>query len=183
MRVVIVGDKIHERFGRTLRYVADKDAKRIFMRALNRGGSQARTQVRRSLVAQTGIKYGLIHKAVTEDKATPNKLAYSLIAVGDETTLGLFNATQRKKGASAAPWKKRRIFKGSFIIGAKPGDKGGGKSVYVRISDERGPLGVLWGPNIARELMKSPTINEWQKVGPFVLNRVEHELTQLFKRR
>lgn len=177
MRVVIVGDKIHERFGRTLQFVADKDARVIFMRALNRGGDQARTQVRRSLVAQTGIKYGLINKAVTEDRATPGNLAYSLIAVGDETNLSLFNAKQRKKGVSAAPWKKRRIFKSTFIVG------GYGGKVFRRKSKERGPLAPLWGPNIAREIVKSPTLNEWQKVGPFVLNRVEHELSRLFAKR
>lgn len=177
MRVVIVGDKIHERFGRTLRFVADKDAKRIFMRALNRGGNQGRTQVRRSLVAQTGIKYGLINKAVLDTRATPGDLSYSLIATGGETNLSLFNATQRKKGVSAAPWKKRRIFKGTFIVGAYAG------KVFRRKTDERGPLAPLWGPNIAREIVRSPTINEWQKVGPFVLNRVEHELSRLFARR
>lgn len=177
MRVVIVGDKIHERFGRTLQFVADKDARRIFMRSLNRGGDQARTQIRRSLVSQTGIKYGLINRAVTEDRATPGKLAYSLIAVGNETNLSLFNASQRKKGVSAAPWKKRRIFKGTFIVGAYAG------KVFKRTSEKRGPLEPLWGPNIAREIVREPTILHWQKVGPFVINRVEHELTRLFARR
>lgn len=177
MQVVIVGDKIHERFGRTLQFVADKDAKRIFMRALNRGGDQGRTAVRRSLVAQTGIKYGLINKAVMNTRATPADLSYSLIAKGSETNIGLFNARQAKKGVSAAPWRKRRIFKGTFIVPAY-----GGK-VFKRTTAERGPLEPLWGPNIAREIVREPTIIEWQKVGPFVLNRVEHELMRLFAKR
>lgn len=177
MQVVIVGDKIAERFGRTLQYVADRDAKRIFMRALNRGGDQGRTAVRRSLVSQTGIKYGLINRAVFNTRATPADLSYSLIAKGSETNIGLFNARQAKKGVSAAPWRKRRIFKGTFIVGAYAG------KVFKRTSEKRGPLEPLWGPNIAREIVREPTIGEWQKVGPFVLNRVEHELTRLFSKR
>lgn len=175
-RVVIVGDKIAERYGRMLEFVAAKDARIIFMRALNRGGEQARTQVRRSLVRQTGIAYGKIRQAVTEEKARPNSLEYSLIATGGETNIGLFKARQGKRGVSAAPWHKRRVFKGTFIVPAY-----GGK-VYKRTGSERGPLEALWGPNIAREMLRPPTVNEWDKVGPFVLRRVEHELMRLFNR-
>lgn len=117
-RFVIVGDKIAQRFGQSLQRISDKDATRVFARALNRGGDQARTQVKRSLVAQTGIKYGLINKAVTTERANPSKLEYSLVATGDETNLNLFGAKQRKRGVSAAPWKKRRIFKSTFIVPA-----------------------------------------------------------------
>lgn len=174
MQVVIVGDKIAERFGDRLKSVAEKDAKRVFARALNRGGDQARTAVRRSLVAQTGIKYGMIHRAVTNERATPASLAYSLIAVGSETNLSLFGARQGRRGVSAAPWKKRRVFKSTFIV------PGYGGKVFKREGSERGPLEALWGPNIAREIVKEPTVLEWQKVGPFVLARVQHELSRLF---
>lgn len=176
MSVVLVGDQIAKRYGQALRSLSDRKAGIIFSRALNRGGDQGRTQVRRSLVSQTGIKYGLINKAVTEIRAHPNRLEYSLVAVGDETNLSLFNARQRKKGVSAAPWKKRRIFKGTFIV------PGYGGKVFRRTSKERGPIAPLFGPNIARELMKEPTVLEWHKVGPFVVARVEHELMRLFAR-
>ena len=137
MPIVIVGDQIAERFGRTLRFVADRDAKRIFSRALNRGGDQARTQVRRSLVEQTGIKYGLINRAVDTERASPARLAYSLVAHGSETNLSLFGAKQGKRGVSAAPWRKRRVFKSTFVVGAY-----GGK-VFRRTSSDRGPIAPL----------------------------------------
>src|SRR5690606_27358080 len=120
-RIIITADGVYQRYGKALNSLSNRQAGRLFARALNRGGDQARTQVRRSLVSQTGIKYGLINRAVTEDRATPGNLAYSLIAVGSETNLSLFNASQRKKGVSAAPWKKRRIFKSTFIVGAYAG--------------------------------------------------------------
>lgn len=177
MRVVIVGDKIYERFGRTLQNIADRDARRVLMRALNRGGDQGRTAVRRSLVEQTGIKYGMIHRAVHTARATPADLTYMLIASGNETNLSLFGARQRKKGVSAAPWKRRRLFRNTFIIRAY-----GGK-VFKREGKKRGPLDPLWGPNIAREVVRDPTLGAWATVGPFVLQRVGHELSRLFARR
>lgn len=57
-----------------------------------------------------------------------------------------------------------------------------GGRVFRRTSKERGPIEPLFGPNIARELMKEPTVLEWRKVGPFVIARVEHELMRLFAR-
>lgn len=193
MQVVVVGDKIVERFALKLMSISGREAKIVFMRSLNEGGNKARTQVSRSLVQQTGIKRGLVNKALATVPATPVRLEYALTAIGDETSLGLYNAVQRKKGVSAAPWRTRRLFPGSFMIGAKPGDRAGSKSrttqltrgtgVYVRLTKERGPLGMLWGPNIAREIVKEPTVNEWQKAGPFVLTRVEHHLGRLLSRR
>jgi len=152
----------------------DRDAVRIYVRALNRGGDQARTQVRRSRVEQTGIKYGLINRAVDTERASPARLAYSLVAHGSETNLSLFGAKQGKRGVSAAPWRKRRVFKSTFVVGAY-----GGK-VFRRTSSDRGPIAPLWGPNIAREIVKSPTVEKWHTVAPFVLARVEHELMRLF---
>lgn len=177
MNVVIVGDKVYERFGRALQNIGDRDARRVMMRALNRGGNQGRTAVRRSLVKQTGIKYGLINKAVHTAPATPADLSYSLIATGNETNLSLFGARQGKRGVSAAPWGKRRVFKSTFIVAAY-----GGK-VFKREGSKRGPLDPLWGPNIAREVVREPTIGAWGTVGPFVLKRVEHELSRMFARR
>lgn len=175
-QVVIVGDKIAERFGRTLQYVADRDAAIVFSRALNHGGNKARTQVWRSLAAQTGIKYGNIKKVVRTIPATPARLAYTLEASGEETNIGLFGAKQGKRGVSAAPWGKRRVFKKTFIVPAY-----GGK-VYKRQGQARGPLDPLWGPNIGRELVKSPTVDKWQLAQQFVAQRVGHELKRLFAR-
>lgn len=174
-KIIITADGVYKRYGKALNTISNRDARRIFSRALNKGGDQGRTQVKRSLVSQTGIKYGMINKAVKTVRAHPNKLEYSLIADGTETNLNLFGARQRKKGVSAAPWKKRRIFKSTFIV---PGYEG---RVFKRAGKERGPLEPLFGPNIAREVVKDKTKAAWQAVAPFVMNRVEHELMRLFK--
>ncbi|QVQ35446.1 hypothetical protein KHQ08_00695 (plasmid) [Pseudochrobactrum algeriensis] len=173
--IVITKDGIYDNFGKALNVAGDGKAKRIFANALNRGGDMARTQVKRSLVSQTGIKYGLINKAVETKRANPNKLSYSLEATGNEMNLNLFAARQGKKGVSAAPWKQRRVFKSTFIVPAYDG------KVYKRTSPERGPVEPLFGPNIAREITKDPTVAKWKQVDGFTMKRVEHELIRLFK--
>lgn len=172
--LVIKSDGVIERFGKALAGLSDQDATKVFVRALNRGGDMARTKVKRSLVQQTGIKYGLINQAAKTKRATKHRLEYEFEARGDETNLNLFGARQRKKGVSAAPWRKRRIFGSTFIVA-----KYGGR-VFRRTGDERGPIEPLYGPNIARELMRDPTIHYWREVDGFVSQRVEHELMRLF---
>lgn len=171
MRLSISTDHVLERYGEKLKSVSDKDARRVMMRALNRGGDQARTQVRRSLARQTGIKYGLIHKALDTERARPNNLVYQLVAVGNETNIALFRAVQRKKGVSAAPWKKRRIFKGTFFVGSK---------IFRRKGKDRLPIKEVYGPNIAREALRDPTKAAWRKVDGYVEKRLVHELGRLF---
>lgn len=174
-RVIISKDGVYERYGKALKSISDRKAKRVLANALNRGGNQARTQVKRSLVSQTGIKYGQINKAVETKRAHPNNLSYSLIASGNETNLSLFGARQGKKGVSAAPWKKRRVFKSTFIVTEYNG------RVFVREGKARGPLKPLFGPNIAREIVKAPTLGRWKQAEGFVMKRVEHELMRLFR--
>lgn len=172
--LVITVDGVFKKYGQALQSIGEKKAGRAFANALNRGGDQARTKVKRSLVAQTGIKYGLINKAVETIRAHPNRLSYSLVATGSETNLSLFNSRQGKKGVSASPWKKRRVFKSTFIV---PAYNGG---VFKRETGERGPLAPLFGPNISREIMRKPTVDQWDMVGGYVMNRVEHELMRMF---
>jgi hypothetical protein len=85
-------------------------------RALNHEGDKGRTQVKRALVTQTGIKYGAVNKAMATIRATPATLTYALKVRGDETNIAWFGGVQRRKGVSAAPWHKRRIFRHSFIV-------------------------------------------------------------------
>ena len=49
-------------------------------------------------------------------RSTPATLTYTLKARGDETNIAWFGGVQRRKGVSAAPWNKRRIFARSFIV-------------------------------------------------------------------
>jgi hypothetical protein len=131
-----------------------KQARTALSRALNHEGDKGRTQVTRALVTQTGIKYGAVNKAMTTIRATAATLTYTLNARGDETNIAWFGGVQRWKGVSAAPWRKRRIFKHSFIV------QRFGRA-FVRTSKSRLPIRPLYGPNLARELVKDSSAAAW----------------------
>jgi hypothetical protein len=171
--IIVIGDKVAEQYGDRLMQLSQRKARAVLSNALNRGGNMARTQIKRSLVAQTGIRAGLVEQAVKTIPSFPSTLAYTLAASGNETNLNLFGAHQGKKGVSAAPWKKRRVFKSTFIVG-----KFGGR-VFKRLQHGHGPIKPLYGPNIARELMKSPTVEKWALAEQFVMARVAHELARV----
>lgn len=168
-----VRDQVIARFATQLTALGDGLARRVMMRSLNHEGDKGRTQVKRALVRQTGIKYSQINKAVETIRATPAKLEYTLKATGGETNISLFNARQGKRGVSAAPWGRRQVFKHSFQIPAY------GERTYVRTSDERGPLKPLFGPNIARELVKDETAATWRKGTAGVADRVAYEIARV----
>lgn len=96
-------------------------------RALNHTGDKARTQVIRALAKQTGLNYGVIKRAVRtgsawgagSDSSTfvegRGSLQYVLSTKGGEISLKYFGARETRKGVSAAPFGKRKIFGGAFI--------------------------------------------------------------------
>jgi hypothetical protein len=137
-----------DRYGSQLLALADGQAARVLSDGLNKAGNLARTQVKRALVTQSGVKYRLIDQSTQTTLSTPSTLTYSLAVSGEETNLNLFGARQTSKGVSAAPWGRRQIFDGAFIVEAW-----GGK-VMRRASASRFPVASLWGPNLAREVLK-----------------------------
>ena len=113
--IVSAEDQVLTRFGNRLAALGEGQARTAMARALNHEGDKGRTQVKRALVKQTGIKYGAVDKAMATVRSTPATLTYTLSA-GDETNIAWFGGVQRRKGASAAPWNKRRFFARSFIV-------------------------------------------------------------------
>lgn len=174
-RIVIKADSILSRYGNMLAAVSDGDARRAFARALNHEGDKGRTQVKRALVQVTGIKYGMIERGMATRRATQTSLEYKLEQRGNETNLNLFGARETASGVSAAPWNRRRIFKSSFIIEAY-----GGK-VYLRVGSRRFPIRQLYGPNLAREIIKGAPAEAWEMGARSLQDRVSHELARMLK--
>jgi len=172
-QITVGGGKVVWQLAKRLE-TAGKRAQPALARALNRGGDMGRTQLFISLNHTTGISRQQIKHAISTRQASPGHLVYTLTGSGKETNIGMFAGRQGKKGVSAAPWKKRRVFKSSFFI------KGTKKS-YVRTSKERGPLHAMFGPNIGREMGKEPNVTAWERAA---LNGVErrliHEIGRLF---
>ncbi|MGJ4927486.1 hypothetical protein ACQR1K_10095 [Bradyrhizobium sp. HKCCYLRH3095] len=173
MRLLInAKDQVLAKFGNQLAALGGGQARAAMSRALNHEGDKGRTQVKRALSKQTGIKYGAIDKAVATIRSMPATLTYRLKARGEETNIAWFGGIQRVKGVSAAPWNKRRVFKHTFIISRF-------SRAFVRTSKQRLPIRWLYGPNIGRELVKDTSVAAWQGGVAALVNRIGHEIGRM----
>jgi hypothetical protein len=174
MRLVITAsDQVLARYGNELAALGEGEARTAMSRALNHEGGKGRAQVKRALAKQTGIKYGAVNQAMATVRATPATLTYALKARGDETNIAWFGGIRRRKGVSASPWNKRRIFARSFIVPRL------GRA-FVRTSKSRLPIRPLYGPNLARELVKDSSAGAWHS-GVVNLARISHATNGLRK--
>jgi hypothetical protein len=176
MRLVITAsDQVLARYGNALAALGEGQARTALSRALNHEGDKGRTKVKRALVKQTGIKYSAVNKAMATVRATPATLTYTLKARGGETNIAWFGGVQRRKGVSAAPWSKRRIFQHAFIVPRF------GRA-FIRTSKSRLPIRPLYGPNLARELVKDSSAAAWQRGVANLVARVGHEIGRMLPR-
>ena len=173
--IITARDKVLARYGNQLALLGEGKARTAMSRALNHEGDKGRTQVKRALVKQTGIKYGVVEKAMATVRATPATLTYTLKARGDETNIAWFGGVQRRKGVSAAPWSKRRIFRHAFIVPRV-------SRAFIRTSKSRLPIRPLYGPNLARELVKDSSAAAWQSGVANIVARVGHEIGRMLPR-
>jgi hypothetical protein len=170
--VLNLKDQVLTKYGNQLAALGGRQARVAMSRALNHEGDKGRTQVKRALVKQTGIKYGAIDKAMATICSTPATLTYRLKARGEETNIAWFGGAQRQKGVSAAPWNKRRIFAHSFIVPRF------GRA-FIRTSKKRMPIRWLYGPNLARELIKDYSAAAWRSGVANIAARIGHEIARL----
>lgn len=173
--IINARDQVLARYGNQLAALGDGQARKAMSRALNHEGDKGRTQVKRVLVRQTGIKYGAVDKAMATIHSTPATLTYRLKARGEETNIAWFGGVQRRKGVSAAPWNKRRIFRHSFIVPRY------GRA-FIRTSKKRLPIRWLYGPNLGRELVKDTSAAAWRQGVVNVVARIGHEIGRMLPR-
>jgi hypothetical protein len=173
--IISAGDQLLVRYGNALAMLGEGQARTALSRALNHEGDKGRTQVKRALAKQTGIKYGAIEKAMATIRATSATLTYRLKARGDETNIAWFGGVRRRKGVSAAPWNKWRIFRHAFIVPRF------GRA-FIRTSKSRLPIRPLYGPNLARELVKDSSAAAWQSGVAKIVARVGHEIGRMLPR-
>lgn len=98
---------------------AGDQAPHAIRRGLNRTGDKVRTQVKRALVPQTGLKAGVINRAIKTKRASYGRLAYEIKSRGGNISLKYFGARETRSGVSAAPRGQRQIFPGSFVKGGR----------------------------------------------------------------
>ena len=175
---LLASDSVIARFGNQLAALGAGQARQVMARALNHEGDKGRTAIKRVLVTQTGINYNLIEKGMATHRANAGNLRYELRQRGSETNLGLFQARQTGQGVSAAPWNSRHIFRGdnpprgSFFL---PGTR----LVYIRKGKASHPIEPLFGPNLAREIVKDKSRIAWERVPMSIADRVAHEIARV----
>ena len=60
--IISARDQVLARYGNALAVLGEGQARTALSRALNHEGDKGRTQVKRALVKQTGIKYGAVNR-------------------------------------------------------------------------------------------------------------------------
>jgi hypothetical protein len=170
----------------TMRAGANRTSDAI-RRAINRSGDMARTQVVKTLVKQTGLKYGTIHRAVVPTRANYGSLIYKLRAVGGNVSLKYFGARETRAGVTAAPWGVRHLYAGAFISGGQFPNrvpiKGLYGHVFQRAGGSRLPIEKLKsGVFIPKEMDEGDSAAAFMGTVKAVLpRRVEHEVGVIFK--
>lgn len=171
-------DQVMARFGNQLDSLGEGEAHRLMAMALNTEGNKGRTQVRRALMTQTGIRSRQIGKSLKTIKAAPGRLEYKIEAKAGETNISQFGLKvtwhegsamgqiRKLQTVSAAPWNVRRTFPGAFSIA-----RFGGR-VFKREGAGRFPLKPVYGPNLARELPKAQSRTTFEGIAPKVGDEV-----------
>lgn len=142
-------------------------------RAINHVGDKVRTQVVRTLAKQAGVKYGDARRAIRVQRANYSRFEYRIATSGKHLPLSVFGARQTRKGVSAAPWGKRRVFPHSFMVKGR---------VFLRMGKGRMPIRQMWGPALPKEIVKAETAAIFlATVATQLPARVAHELAALMK--
>lgn len=153
-------------------------------RALNHTGAKARTQVVRALTKQTGLKRGVIVRALKVKKASYTAgatSAFTITSRGGDISLKFFSARETRAGVSAAPHGRRIVLARSFLKGGrfpKRVDLAMGGHVFLRAGAKRLPL-VLQKSHviIPEEMVSGATAQAFHTVVASSLQaRLEHEL-------
>jgi hypothetical protein len=142
---------------------------RVYGRAVNRVGDMTFTRVIRLLADETGATQKRVREQVRKFSAVGTTVPFKIVARGGYLSLDAFQPRQTLAGISAAPWGKRRVFKGSFF--------GPAHRVYVRKGKSRLPIRVLYGPAVPNQMLKGKTQEiAAQMFRENFADRVEHEV-------
>jgi hypothetical protein len=105
------------RFHNVLASLGTEKANVLFMRTLNAEGDKMRTQVRRAVAKQTGLKRDVIVRAIKRKGASTKDLSYELKAKGGNVRLRFFRPAEFRYGTRAFPRSKATRFPGAFMKG------------------------------------------------------------------
>lgn len=132
-------------------------AERIARESLRGAGDKTRTQVRRALREQMGVKTARVVTRSTRSYVTGGGLVYVIEGRGKGLPIEEFKGLRvTSKGVRAAPWNVMRLFKRSFANGG----------YRARLGAERFPVRRLYGPSPAKEIVKDRSVEVFEETAP-----------------
>ena len=137
--------------------VGEGGAKRAFRLAMNETGRKSFTAIKRALRTQTSIPAGRIAKHTKFRPATTANLETVTSGTGREIPLREFGAKQFGYGVRARVWGKFQKFPSTFIVARYSG------GVFKRLGPRRFPIEQLYGPSIAKEIVKDETLATFEQ--------------------
>ncbi len=97
-----------------------RDAERL---AINHTAGKARTQMKRALVPQTGLKSGTINKALKLLRMGATGTGAAIRSRGGNISLKYFKPKEKGDGVDARPWGQMRHYAGGFLKGGRKGKR------------------------------------------------------------
>ena len=153
-----------------------KDAiKAASVRALNKTGTSLKAEAARRIKDETGLPVSHIKQKLAVQKASRNRLVWSLSGMRDGTNIVEWvskgskrvGAFRKKPGVRSNAWKKAKTYPGTFIGRGK----GSGKLLVFKRSGKG--ISVVHGPSVRRAFYK-----ELQGLQPFALKRFQKVFDQ-----
>lgn len=147
-----------EKLTRTLTADQRKVIPKVINTTINKIATTVRKEAVKTISKETGFKAKDLRDKMFLKRSRPATLTAVIDASGKFSNLIRFKARQTRRGVSAAPWRRRKVF-GSAFIGNK------GRTVFVRTTKSRLPVRPLFGPAIPREFLRDKMLKIYQEVG------------------
>ena len=175
-------------FANALAAIGPEKANRVFMRTLNAEGDKMRTQVRRAVAKQTGLKRDVIVRAIIRKGASTSDLTYELKAKGGNVRLRFFRPAEFRYGTRAFPRGKATRFAGAFMKGGQfPGRvpiriNPSGRGVFQRVGAGRFPIReVRSDVYIPDELVTGQSEAAFNATPDQIIRQLDRQLGAIFR--
>lgn len=164
-------------------------AERIIRESLSRVGGKTRTQVRRALRQQAGYKSAAVVNKRTRSYM-PSSFEYVIVGTGKGVPIQEVKGVRAGKARSGTWRDQPRTAKGRFgrIRGRERGKvtsrawnvahrykrsfRHEGKGLVARLPGESRALRKLFGPSVAKEIVKDQALDAFHRTGPQELARI-----------
>jgi minor tail protein Z (GPZ) len=153
-------------------------------RAVNRTASAERTQAKRAIAADTGLRAKDVDAALKVENATPDRLKAFITVSGRRIRLIAFGARGpepsrgRGRGVSYRLPKGRGRHAQAFIARMKSGHRG----VFVRATPHRLPILELFGPSLPKSFETTYLGTAPERALATLTKNLRHEISYALKR-